>query len=292
LRAAVRASAPSSPISLSAAVQHPRPRTRVSVANQRECVQRRSHTRGADTGSAARGARSGECSLSPHRAPARRPRPCAQAPQPSNPRQTEHARAHPRSTDVIVVFFKSAAARAIAPSSPMPVSAPATPNASQRHRSKGVRAEALAHARGPTLARRALPKAHARAPPRSTDVTVVFFLRAAARAFAPSSPTLLSAAVQHPRPRTRVSVTIQRGAQGARTRAGPTLARARAARGAQSRECSLSPHRAPARRPRPCAQAPQPLQSPATEHARALLRSTDVAPCSIASISASMICQG
>jgi hypothetical protein len=255
---------------------------------------------------------------------------------PTPPRATEHARAHESSSDVTVVFFWSAVARAVAPSAPIQLPAAAQhPRRDPRPRVSGAiqkaeraRTGSLAHARAPlTPAGRAQPEArmhrarmrarfsqrarlrgrqrpwahappnpstppwatkHARAHSRLSDVTVVFFWSAVARAVAPSAPIQLSAAAQHPRrdPRPWVSGAIQK-AERARTgslahaRASPTPA-GRAQPEARAR---IAPGRARfpqrarlRRRKRPRAHKPPNPPTPpwATEHARAHSRLSDV----------------
>jgi hypothetical protein len=128
---------------------------------------------------------------------------------------------------------------------------------------------------------------HARAHSSSSDVTVVFFRSAAARAVAPAAPMSLSAAAQHPRrdPRPWVSGAIQK-AERART---GSLAHARPPR---RRQGERSPRRAHASREnalafrsgRACAagRGLWPSNTRATEHARALVRLTIRAPSRIA----------
>ena len=232
---------------------------------------------------------------------------------------------------MIVVFFSSAAARAIAPSSPMPVSAAVQhprPEPSQRHRSarrgartrvgadagrasaargarlrtfevdrrdrrvlleqgressrmvvadvvvcggaaprtrvsvtiqRGSARKALAHARGRRQPGRALPEARARASALSASGAC------AAAAVCPSAPT---PSIPGHRARSRTSEVDGRGPlfdcfefiiydlfgdEG--------VLRLHLTRQAQREDrwaASDGPHRAPARRPRPCAQAPQP----------------------------------
>jgi hypothetical protein len=240
---------------------------------------------------------------------------------------------------VTVVFFWSAAARAVAPSAPMsfpaagqhtrdpePKSAPH--DSKPKHTRKGSSHE---NARGPTLlAGRAQPEARGRAkalspslpahwarlrggprpwaqavpqplhPPRPSEhacalwrttlVTVVFFSSAAARAVAPASPMLLSAAEQHtrdPEPKSALYDSkpkhAHKGSSHENAR-GPTLLAGRAqpeARdSAKSLSLSSSAHRARLHgNPRPLAQASLIPATPAvTGHARAPERLSDVAP--------------